>query len=93
MRPTLCMNCLTKTNTNQAVKPQKIYLLDIIRIFQCMGICFVENCSYSFKEWIMLCHRVGSLNTFEPPRGKTKNVVSEQVRHKPACTSTEELEA
>ena len=25
----------------------------------------------------------------EPPRGKTNNVVSEQVRHKPACTSTE----
>ena len=26
---------------------------------------------------------------FEPPRGKTNNVVSEQVRHKPTCTSTE----
>ena len=26
---------------------------------------------------------------YEPPRGKTNNVVSEQVRHKPACTSTE----
>ena len=25
----------------------------------------------------------------EPPRGKTNNVVSEQVRHKPASTSTE----
>ena len=25
----------------------------------------------------------------EPPRGKTNNVVSAQVRHKPACTSTE----
>ena len=30
-----------------------------------------------------------SLNpTNKPPRGKTNNVVSEQVRHKPACTST-----
>ena len=28
-----------------------------------------------------------SLN--EPPRGKTNNVVSDQVRHKPTCTSTE----
>ena len=28
----------------------------------------------------------------EPPRGKTNNVVSEQVRHKPACTSTEKSE-
>ena len=27
--------------------------------------------------------------TFEPPRGKTNNVVSEQVRLKPACTVTE----
>ena len=26
---------------------------------------------------------------FEPPRGKTNNVVSDQVRHKPACTVTE----
>ena len=25
----------------------------------------------------------------EPSRGKTNNVVSEQVRHKPACTVTE----
>ena len=27
--------------------------------------------------------------SFEPPRGKTNNVVSEQVRHKPACAVTE----
>ena len=26
----------------------------------------------------------------EPPRGKTNNVVSEQVRHKPACIVTED---
>ena len=26
---------------------------------------------------------------YEPPRGKPNNVVSEQVRHKPTCTSTE----
>ena len=26
---------------------------------------------------------------FEPPRAKTNNVVFEQVRHKPSCTSTE----
>ena len=26
---------------------------------------------------------------FEPPHGKTNNVVSELVRHKPTCTSTE----
>ena len=27
--------------------------------------------------------------SYEPPRGKTNNVVSDQVRHKPTCTSTE----
>ena len=26
----------------------------------------------------------------EPPRWKTNNVVSEQVRHKPSCTSSED---
>ena len=30
--------------------------------------------------------------TYEPPGGKTNNVVSEQVRHKPTCTVTEKLE-
>ena len=30
------------------------------------------------------------VSIYEPPRGKTNNVVSDQVRHKPACTSTED---
>ena len=29
------------------------------------------------------------VNTYEPPRGKTNNVVSEQVRQKSGCTVTE----
>ena len=29
------------------------------------------------------------LLVYEPPRGKTNNVVSDQVRHKLACTVTE----
>ena len=39
--------------------------------------------SFSFQNQI--------LNVFilEPSRGKTNNVVSEQVGHKPGCTSTE----
>ena len=32
---------------------------------------------------------IWSVSTFEPPRGKSNNVVFDQVRHKPACTSTE----
>ena len=50
--------------------------------------------------YVHVCHvllkGVGIINvnrlcllTNEPPRGKTNNVVSELVRHKPACTSTE----
>ena len=36
-------------------------------------------------------HKTNMANSHnnEPPRGKTNNVVSEQVRHKPTCTSTE----
>ena len=30
-----------------------------------------------------------SRSSVEPPRGKTNNVVYDQVRHKPTCTSTE----
>ena len=29
------------------------------------------------------------ISPYEPPRGKTNNVVSEQVRHKPACIAIE----
>ena len=41
---------------------------------------------------LMDLHVVDSLPAvkFEPPRGKTDNVVSGQVRHKPACTVTED---
>ena len=31
----------------------------------------------------------GKIPVFVPPRGKTNNVVSDQVRHKPTCTETE----
>ena len=30
-----------------------------------------------------------AVSRYEPPRGKTNNVVSEQVRHKSSCTSIE----
>ena len=33
----------------------------------------------------LFCHKL----TIEPPRGKTNNVISEQVRHKPVCAATE----
>ena len=39
-------------------------------------------------DYISACLK--NCNNNEPPRGKTNNVVSEQVRHKPACTITED---
>ena len=51
------------------------------------------NCA---SAWILLNTRqihymiiVSSSTINEPPRGKTNNVVSEQVRHKPGCTVTD----
>ena len=38
---------------------------------------------------VMVMLVTGAVPCFEPPRGKTNNVVSEQVRHKPTCTATE----
>ena len=37
-----------------------------------------------FLPWLMRRYFL----SFEPPRGNTDNVVSEQVCHKPACTAT-----
>ena len=46
---------------------------------------------FSVKLNLILLYR--NINYFTttnvPPRGKTDNVVSDQLRHKPACTSTE----
>ena len=43
------------------------------------------------KEWDRLYPCVNFVSeTNEPPRGKTNNVVSEQVRHKLGCTATED---
>ena len=42
---------------------------------------------FSYMYIHTFCLKYSSIN--EPPRGKTNNVVSEQVRQKPACTVTE----
>ena len=42
------------------------------------------------RLWCMILKRWLSIKRNEPPRGKTNNVVSELVRHKPACTATED---
>ena len=48
---------------------------------------FPENKS-EFTQMIMMGKSID--HKFEPPRGETNNEVSEQVRHKQACTITEE---
>ena len=51
------------------------YGFDVIsKAFKSIGHCF-DFVGKAFKN--------------EPPRGKTNNVVSKQIRHKPGCTSTE----
>ena len=69
-----------------------IYNMNFILYFSC-------SCSAKLRlKYILLTHvkkptGISALDPkfqlFEPPRGKTNNVVSEQVRHKPTCTSTE----
>ena len=59
-------------------------------MFVFIPLMFMSIVSIGFCVWAIKNERsfeVGSLN--EPPRGKTNNVVSEQVRHKPTCTVTE----
>ena len=46
-----------------------------------------ESFKYSYE--IIDSNEYGKAKINEPPCGKTNNVVSEQVRHKPTCTSTE----
>ena len=47
----------------------------------------------NYRTFIAIKYHLVFLNLqkhkYEPPRGKTNNVVSEQVRHKPTCTVTE----
>ena len=50
----------------------------------CISLIQIETLATSFDS-VNLFSRV----RFEPPRGKTNNVVTEQVLLKPACTVTE----
>ena len=49
---------------------------------------FVSLWIFNFVSTILSGKLTGTV-IFEPPCGKTNNVVSEQVRHKPGCTVTE----
>ena len=70
--------------------------------YMCLGLCYnfkavrhiyqsMPNIS-NLDGFENMCSPYGTaaaMATYEPPRGKTNNVVSEQVRHKPTCTSRE----
>ena len=58
------------------------FFLHFIFLIVCNYNIQAKNCQ-QIKFIVFIC------SVFEPPRGKTNNVVSEQVRLKPACTSTE----
>ena len=44
---------------------------------------------YELRNNKIRIYNLRSASTYAPPHGKTNNVVSEQVRHKPAFTVTE----
>ena len=60
----------------------------MVRLKEAENSATIKNLKNKIDDLEQVCNR-GSLLPNEPPRGKTNNVVSEQVRHKPACTSTE----
>ena len=58
--------------------------------FSCVGFDVpVTRAMLSLKNLLLFLKAVHPFTINEPPRGKTNNVVSEQVRHKPTCASTE----
>ena len=65
----------------------KLYQFTLRIMAACKHIVARRIDASSIKVWRN--HNKNKENTFEPPRGKTNNGVSEQARHKPACTSTE----
>ena len=59
----------------------KFIMVKLSHIMRKLVHCIMQNPRYSTSASTIL--------KYEPPRGKTNNVVSEHVRHKPICTVTE----
>ena len=51
--------------------------------------CFPQHCPKEYRTVLLYITTTVVMLSNEPPRGKTNNVVSEQVRHKSGCTVTE----
>ena len=55
----------------------------------CLIVLLTSNVEeHSIQSFLYIVYVMSVIN--EPSRGKTNNVVSEQVRHKPGCTATED---
>ena len=54
-----------------------------LHIYMCI---YNRVTNYDLKEYILRGNDESLLETNEPPRGKTNNVVSDQIRHKSGCT-------
>ena len=85
----LAIRVMTSFKTNDiepAIKSLDSKTLDTLMKYIYRGFEFPsDGSSASLLNW----HEKVRIHINEPPRGKTNNVVSKQVRHKPACTSTE----
>ena len=55
----------------------------------CISLLLSYTIYLLWSACLTLLHLLELSVIIEPPRGKTNNVVSKQVRHKPACTATE----
>ena len=66
----------------------------LVLIYMCLFVClfvfvFSKRQGQQIQQPVGISGRISNSSN-EPPRGKNMNVVSEQFRHKPLCTSNED---
>ena len=72
---------ITWFSIDLVVNPEYSFLLTHLKSCSDLEVLLGQFC---------VVHPSHHFKLYEPPRGKTNNVVSEQVEHKPSCTSTED---
>ena len=82
-----------ESKTQKNTKSQNLMSLHS-KVINCLHYILTDKVTDCLAKWsdyfyILSTLAIYQLYLYEPPRGKTNNVVSEQVRHKPACKSTE----
>ena len=81
-------SCLKYAQHNFFLISTHLQLLNLLLLNNTCSSAMETNLQYSTVCLKFQLPQICSTQ-FERPRGKTNNVVSEQVGHKPACTSTE----